>query len=246
MPTQIRGSNHHFAPFYHDNSILIQFVIEEFIQVHQFISKINTLNQNNLDPINETNSCFESLIPLFKELIDGRDHQDSSFSSRWTRGSLTKLKEYCEQFSHNSLNTHKQTVYLHMAAHQMWLMAVHSFELLNSLHPHDCARQSGRHVIVHSLKRSFHRLMMRFNQLSRHLSRAIRDYGNNENVIYYLLRRKEWLADIYGQDFLYQYFKGTKKGFHLIDVLLNRYQARGFETLLPSLSLLKEQLYEVH
>lgn len=253
MLTQIRGSSHHFAPFYQDNSILIQFVIEEFILVYQLISRINALNQNDLDYINETeneHSLSNSLVLALKQLIGGGDHQELSSSTSWTRGSLTKLKEYCEQFSRNSSQLQRHSIHLHLAAHQTWLMAMHSFELLKSLQTNCCAKSSGRNFILQSLKRSFHRLLMRFNQLSRYMSRALGHYCNDENVMYFLLRKKELLSEIYGQDFLSKYFKGTKKGSNLIDMLLNRYQARGFETLLPSIqthyeSELKE-LYEVH
>lgn len=246
MLTQIRESNHHFAPFYQDNSILIQFVIEEFIHVYQLISKFNHLNQ-----ISETeNPLSNSLIPVLKDLIGGGDHEELSSSSHWARGSLTKLKEYCEQFSCNSSHQHKHSMHLHMAAHQTWLMAMHSFELLKSLHGNGCTHCFGNKLISHSLKRSIQRLLMRFNQLSRYILRALGDYGNNENVIYCLLRKKELLSEIYSEDFLYKCFKGTKKESHLIDMLLSRYQNRGFETLLPSIQTLCEselkELYEVH
>ena len=56
MLTQIQGPNHHFNAFYEDNSILIQFIVEEFIQSHQLIFRMKALIQEHLDSV-------ETLIP---------------------------------------------------------------------------------------------------------------------------------------------------------------------------------------
>jgi len=73
---------------------------------------------------------------------------------------------------------------------------------------------------------------MRFNQMGRTIPRILNEYWNNENVIYCLLRKKDVLEEIYGSDF-YKRLKWPKKTSDLIELLLNRYQARGFEALLP-------------
>ena len=153
--------------------------------------------------------------------------QKRSPSSRWTGGSLTKFKEYCEQFSRNSSHQNKQHVNLHMTTHQAWLMAIDVFELLTSLYPNRWEKKSlSSPLFLLPLKRAFHGLQMRFNQISRHIPRIINAYRDNENVIFYLLNKRCSLSEIYGQDFLYKRFKFPVKASELIELLVNRYQER--------------------
>jgi len=132
--TQIREPNAHFSPFYEDNSILIQFILEEFIHVHQSILQIKKLLQQSIDSTEPLPPLSLSLIQIFEKLVGSPPHQERSSLSRWTRGSLTKFKEYSEHFSRNSSYRNKQHVNLHLAAHHAWLRAIYNLEILNSLY----------------------------------------------------------------------------------------------------------------
>jgi hypothetical protein len=249
--TQIRGPDQHFSAFYEDNSILIQFVVEEFIQSYQLTSQIKTLIQERLDSTETLTPFSLSLIQILDQLVGCLHQQERSSLSRWTRGSLTKLKEYCEQFSHNSSHQNKQHVNLHMAVHQAWITALHNLQLLNSLYTNPYIPNSGAILCLLPLKRAFHSLQMRFNQISRYIPRILSDYRGNENVIFCLLRRKNLLTEIYGSDFLYKRFKWSIKTPEMSELLIKRYQARGFEALLPTIQHLfesefKDNLYEAH
>lgn len=249
MLTQIGRPNHHFSAFYEDNSILIQFIIEEFIHSHQLSLQIKTLIQNQLDSTETLNSFSVSLIQILEQLVGGLYHQERSSLSRWTRGSLTKFKEYCEQFSRNSSYQNKQYMNLHMAAHQAWLMATYNLELLNSLYKNPYTPNSKSILFLVPLKRALQNLQMRFNQINRYIPRILNEFWNNENVIYCLLRKKEFLIEIYGYEFLHKRFKWPKKTSDLLELLIKRYQERGFETLLPAIqhlfeALEKERMYE--
>jgi hypothetical protein len=232
---QIQGPDHHFSAFYEDNAILIQFMMEEFIQSYQLISQIQTLVQNQLDSIQKLSALSSSLIPILGQLVGCLSQQERPSFSRWTKGSLTKFKEYCEQFLHNSSHTHKQHLRLHMAAHQTWITAVHNLELLNSLYKITCKTESDSFTFLLLLKRAFHRLQRRFNQISRSILKVMRTYWDNENVIFCLLRKKDLLSEIYGYDFLHKHLKWSLKASQLVELLVKRYQARGFEDLIPTI-----------
>lgn len=243
--------NPHFNAFYEDNSILIQFIVEEFIHSHQLTSQIKTLIQERLDSKETLNSLSLFLIQILRQLIGSLHDQEHSSLSRWTSGSLTKFKEYCEQFSRNSSHQNKQHLNLHMAAHQAWLMATSNLEILSSLHTKSYIQDTKSILFLHPLKRSLQNLQMRFNQISRTIPRILNEFLNNENVIYCLLRKRGLLAEIYGYDLLSKHLKWPKRTSDLIELLMSHYQARGFEALLPSIqhffeSEQKDQSYEAH
>lgn len=240
MFTQIRGPDQHFSAFYKDDSILIQFIVEEFIKSHQLTLKINTLIQQRLD----TNLTLESLCCALKQilsqLVGCLSQQEGSSFSRWSKGSLTKFKEYCEQFSCNSMRRNKQHTSLHMAAHQAWLTAIHNLEILNSLYSSSYISNAEVVLFLVPFRRTFRDLQMRIDQISRYIPRVMRAFWNNENVILCLLRKKALLTEIYGANFLHNRFKWPMKTSELIELLVQRYQARGFEALLPTIQHLHE------
>lgn len=235
MFTQIREPDHHFSAFYEDNALLIQFILEEFVQFYQLIFQMKILIQDNLNSKQTLNSLSSSLVQILGRLVGYLPQQSRSPLSRWTKGSLTKFKEYCEQFSHNSSHQNQVHFNLHMASHQAWLTAIHNLELLNSLYISAYTKKPKAILLFQSFQRAFHSLQMRCNQISRYIPRVMSAYWNNENVILCLLRKRALLDKIYGSDFLYKRFKWPITTPELIQLLVQRYQARGFEALLPTI-----------
>ncbi len=235
MLTQISGPNQHFSAYYEDNSLLIQFIVVEFVHAHQLIFQTKSLMQEHLDSSQVSLTVLHSLRQLLGQLLGCfPQHEHSSFS-RWTKGSLTKLKEYSEQFSRNSFHQNKQHVNLHMATHQAWLTAIHYLELINSLCRNPYTQHPEAILCLLPVKRTFNTLQIRFNQVIRSIPRVISDYGDNENVILCLLRKKAQFAEIYGPNFFYKHLKWPVKTKELVKLLTERYQSRGFEALLPTI-----------
>jgi hypothetical protein len=232
--TQISGPDHHFSAYYKDNGILIQFMIVEFLQTYQLTFKIKTLIQEHLDSPQTSETLYSSLIQLLAQLIGCFTQKERPSFSPWIKGSLTKLKEYCEQFSINSSHQNEHHIHLHLAAHQTWLTAVNNLEMLNS--SSDLNKKNSDVILfLQSLKKSFHVLQLRFNQVIQYIPKVIVDFWHNENVILCLLRKRSQLVEIYGPDFLYKRFKWPFKAKELVQLLINRYQERGFEALLPTI-----------
>lgn len=238
MFTQFPGPDHHFSAYYENNSLLIQFMMGEFIQTRQLTLRIKSLIHEHLESEEKFYAIYPSLIQTLRELIGSSARHEQHSFSLWSNGSLTKLKVYCEQFSRNSSHQHKRHINLHMATHQAWLSAMHNLELLNSL----CiASYKNPETVLPliSLKRTFNTLQIRFNQIVRSLPRVLNDYKSDENVILCLLRKRDQLIEIYGEDFL-QRFKWPFKSKELVQLLVERYQVRGFEALVPTI----QQIFE--
>ena len=234
MLAKISGP-HHFSAYYEDNSLVIQFMMTELIHTYELTFQIKALMKEYFDSNQLFNHSFSSLNPLLEKLVGHSPQQNRSTISRWTLGSLTKLKDYCEQFSRNSSHQNKRYVKLHMAAHQAWLTGLHGLELLNSLSTKSAAQHSNIDSLVQSVKRTFENLQVRFNQVIRHVPKAVQEFWNNENVMLYLLRKRIQLTDIYGDNFLDKRFKWPVKNQEMVMILIQRYQERGFEALLSTI-----------
>lgn len=236
---QIEGSNQHFNAYYQDNTLLIQFIVAEFIQAYQLTTQLKVLVQKHLDSIPTTNTAFPTLFQVLEQLVGGLFQQEglSLSISSWYKGSLTKLKEYCDQFLRNSQDTHKQFIYFHTAVHRAWLSAVQNLEFLQSLQP--TYAQTQKSTFFHlSFKRSFETLQIHFNQVIQRLPRLLQVYWNNENIVLCLLRKKIHLSEIYGSDFLVSCFKWSVSFEQIFHSLTQHYQVRGFESLLPMIQQL--------
>jgi hypothetical protein len=210
-------------------------MVSEFVQTYQLTIQIKSLIQEHLNSTQILYTVYPSLIQTLGQLIGCFPHQERSSLCRWTKGSLTKLKEYCEQFSRNSLHQNKQHVHLHMATHQTWLTAMHNLELLNAIDINSFNENSDINSFLQTLKRAFNTLIIRFNQVIRTIPRVLNSFWNNENVMLCLLRKRTEFIEIYGSDFLYKRFKWPVKTKELVQLILQRYRERGFEALMPTI-----------
>lgn len=234
-------SNHPFRAFFEDNSILIQFILEEFIQSHQMMITMAGYFQTSATSPSTVDDDYSSLIGLLQRLIGHHPGRDQSSFPYASKGPLTKLKEYSHQFSLNLAHHHKCHVNLHSAANQAWFLAIDNLELLNHLKIQSLSPNGNPKPLLKRRKNPFNRLMRNLNHITQSIPQVMNAFSNNENVILCLLRKKKAFINIYGEDFLYKRFKWPKESSKLIDLLIVRYQSRGFETLLPTLIDLKKE-----
>lgn len=240
MPTQIRTPDHHFRAYYEDNSLLIQFMIVEFVHTAQLTAKLNSLIQEHLCSKNSSPHNLSNLKQILEQLIRYHPHHEPSSYSRWTKGSLTKLKEYCELFSSNSSYQNKEHIRLHMSAHQALLDAIHAQELLYSLIINPYIPNAEHILNFLPISRTLAAFQNKINRLIRYFPRLMNPFLNNENVILCLLRLRQPFIDIYGADFVDKRFKWPVNTHDLIQFLSKRYQERGFDSLLPTLQQYQE------
>lgn len=243
VSTKIPKRDGHFSHFFEDNSLLVQFILAEFVHVHQATHQIKSLLELQKDSAADPAALHQSLNLIFSQLVGS--HPRQAHSSNWSRGSLSRFKEYCEHLSNNSAQGKREHIHLHMSAHHVWLMAVHTIELVNTLFAKSYEKKGEKDILVVQLKRTCHSLQIRFKQVIRHLPKVIASYWNNENVILCLLRRKTQLAEIYGSDFLGSHFKWPAQTNELTEILSQRYKDRGFESILTLIEQMKGTETEV-
>lgn len=240
MSTQIRKPDHHFKAYYEDNSLLIQFMIVEFVHTVQLAARLKALVSEHFNSEGSSQSGLANAKQILEHLIRYHRHQEPSSYSRWTKGCLTKLKEYCELFSSNSLHEEKHPINLHMSAHQALLNAIHAQELLNSLIINPYIPNSEGVLNLLPIKRILGSFQSKINQLIRYFPQVITPFWDDENVILCLLRNRPLLLDIYGADFIDKRFKWPVNTNELVQLLSTRYQARGFDSIFSTI----QQLFE--
>ncbi len=225
MLKQTQGPNQHFRAYYQDNSVLIQLVIAEFVHAYRLIYDIKNFVDNNLLTAQQLDGSVSSLFHSLNQLLGNQSNQEHAAISKWIKGPLTKMKEYCEQFSHNH-ELDKSHLNLHSAVYQTWLVAIHNMDLINTFRL--CRTMTKNISFTSHVQRSLKRLLSRFNIVTKQIPRVTNLYWDNENVVYFLMKRKQELIDIYGEEEVNKYFKSFAKQAVLTPHLIRRYQARGF------------------
>lgn len=231
MLIKLKTSNQHFNTYYQDNPLLIQFIILEFLNTFHLAAKIQM----------STNKCFESDQALIEAsfLLSHYFHQllgtfsEHRSHSKGLKGPLTKLRHYAFHFSKNGREEIHQILY--NSTHQLWISALHNLEIFNTLmHGH----QKKEKILI--IKRNLAYFFSRVNSISKHIPRVLCTFHDNENVMFFLFRKKELLAEIYGPNFIKKIFKASlkKSGVKqdVIQLLMQRYIKRGFGHLVSSIN----------
>ncbi len=230
---EIERSGHPFSAFYQNNPVLIQFIIEEFIQTHQLIHHTEKLMSEKFD-LYEPEHLFSLLMQTIVELIGHYFNEKRPSLAYWSKGTLSKLKDNCNQLSLNYLHNNKLFSNFHLTAHETWVIATHTYEILNSVN-------ANHQYPLLPLKRSFLLLHLKFNRMKRILPKILFEFIQNENVLYFLLKKIEDLTTIYGYNLIQKGWKGIKKS-ESLELMLNRYKERGFDSHEPAIKHLFETL----
>lgn len=214
-----------FSPYYHDSPLLIQFIISEFLLIHQITDPIKKLIQTNLQPSTNWEESIQIFYHLLTELL-GLNYQHAPISS-WNEGPLTKMKNYCEQLSHNVPSLKKTHLNLQTSVYQAWISAIHNLELIKAFHLRTTFPKDF------SLKKHFehplNKFLNRLNRMTKEIPRNANLYWDNENVAYFLMRKKKELARVFGENEFIKQFKSFGKQGTLIPLLIKKFTARGFD-----------------
>lgn len=225
---QIDKNNHHFNAYYQDNALLIQLVIVEFISAQKSISQIQLLERQCFKSKESWESALSPLLNHLTQLIGTPAYQDLVGVPSWNKGSLTKLKSYCFQFSKNIGTENKRELALYTFVNQAWLYALQNMDILNTV----CLPNNP--TAIPKLHQSLNRLYNRSQSISKQILRITSTFRNNENVIFFLCRKRDDLAEIYGSDFFNKIFKKSMKKQEILQMLMEKYSNRGFKNLLNS------------
>lgn len=223
-------SNQHFNPYIHHNHLLIQFIASEFIHAH---IHIHQLKPPVFQTLSSAPSDFFSQTMHHLSCLLGVPHNCRPWSSYWHRASLTKLKTYTEQLNCNNQHQSKTFLDLYRHIHRCWMNCMHYEEMLKGVPMLTPYTNRPSPVDIHTFSKIVSSLHSNIAQAAKHLLKALQQYIDNENVLLFLLKRKEELQKVYGSECLLELFcsKKSKKKVPHLELLKEKYTRRGFDNI---------------
>lgn len=223
---EVQGPSHQFSPFYHNNSLLIQLMITEMIHIHQIASKISNCNHE-----------IESLSSQLFELVNDLSFSSYASYSNRSKGALNRLKEFTDYFYSNANNQVKNRTNLHDLVNHAWISVIQNLLLIKG--SKICKDKRKESILLSRIKNSIKTLIARIHRMSKAIIRLLPLFENDESVVYFLLRKRNQLIEIFGSDQMKRVFKSISKKTPLEKLLINRYLTKGFYHLIP---LIKQEL----
>lgn len=230
MLIKVQEPTRHFKAYYQDNSLLIQLMVIELFEIHQhmqlFKSFVNGILRDNIQPMKK---CLIHLTGLPEEQV-------FQPAMSWEKCALLTLKNYCECFF---LNLKNQSLTKMRASYYTDQMVAESLHLLNLILLFQKGKINEEKVfkLTQSLIQNFSQNFSLFKNL---LLKILRKFHENENVIFFLLRKKDLLNKLFDQIELKKLFNFFTKRNDLIRLLITRFKSRGFDNLL---STIKQELF---
>lgn len=234
MTSYAAVSARHVNAYHHNNSLLFQFILTEFIESFEEIQQLDALCNRNVDTASSSSEEKKRLtqLALIRLVGSTRDYM-RIFSWNFGDGILAKLKTYCALFLQNASSDEKEVIALQHYADKLWQACMQAIDSL-----HDDADQ--RTALLAALDKAS-TAVHRFSKL---IARIIPQFRDDENVVFCLLRYREQLDKLYGGRFVAKllgrmYSKGLQEAQNFLS---HRYAERGFESLLP---IIAEKIAEI-
>ena len=226
---EIRKPDRHYNAYYEDNALLIQLMLLEFLATQQLADQICTLSDHCLKT-NESIHPFLSLLSgQFAQLLGSVTETSCELNSQ---GCLTKLKNYSRQFSKNGTHKNKSILPLYKTIYKTWLSALKNAEIIDILQSPLTQITAPSLAKMKQAMGYFHTLLSR---ISKDLPKIVRLFWENENVMFFIIKKKENFIAVYGSDFIKIFFKNSEKKQKIIRLISNNYTGRGFSHLVTSL-----------
>ncbi len=228
----MKKNNQHFNPYFQDNTLLIQFIIAEFIATYHVFNRITFVEKQFLQSNETWKNCKPLLLHCFSQLLGPYSNPDWLGGSMWTKGHITKIKNYCLLLSKNMESNHSEEVILKDNIHQMWLSALLHVELLIEIQ--DSVSRQKVMEAHQKIRRALNHLQKRLNSMAKQILRVTSTFSDNENVVFFLIRKKEQLVEIYGENYMEKILKFSTKKTGSFRYLMKKYVNRGFGHLLSN------------
>jgi hypothetical protein len=231
-----RFSPQYFKPYYSNNRLLFQFILSEFIltlQEMQIINRILTELKPAWSKLTEEqlSETFQALAEHMSKLSGSSQHYMRLLS--WNDdGFLTKLKNYCALLCQQDTGEDRNQTKMYLEVNQAWLLSMQFLDIIRAMsmqpQPEESINENGLHIAQEKLNRSIQRL-------SRLVMRMVLQYRDDENVVYFLIRHKKQLDELYKPGYVASIIrkmfpKGTQ---NITQFLVTRYTERGFDSLIP-------------
>lgn len=230
MTVRQRSLHPHLNSYHHNDSLLFQFILAEFLAIHTEIAPLRKLTA----PPRSTMQCEAILIPVTK--LTGASY-DTMRLFVWNQetGILSKFKNYCALYAQNFVAEQpasKRVQLLHQNANQAWLYCIHCLDLLHTLKDKGINAKTGE-----SLCKACDKLLNCLSRITKALVPLLDAFSSDENVLFFILRHRSEVDAIYGEGFTAQTLsKMDPEGLAGIEKMLtHRFVKRGFNHLLPSI-----------
>jgi hypothetical protein len=224
--------NHHYCQ---TNSILFQFILNQFLEATTIVKKIETLSEELSDfsqnPKELSNSENLKLLQSSIEQLVVPPKSDSSAPWSKKEGSFQRLSHFSFLFSKKAegmaRNTKQLSVVTSQACHHAFLIqeAIYIFKTHRSL------------FNFQQLETKLNLLVKNKLQLGKVIQSIAEKYMNNENIIFFLLKNKKLFDQNLSSLFLIDIFlTAFPKGKNEIkDFLIQKYTERKFHHLIPEI-----------
>lgn len=220
--------------YHHNNSLLFQFILVEFIEAFELIRSLEQLcnrQSSALIPhtINELNSesTLSSVETILVKLV-GAKHNHVRLIN-WNQGNSTivKIKIYCSLFIDNSNNDEKEIMTMQYYADKIWTTSLKIMDLLEE-----------ETITIPQLLPLLDKINLAIHRFSKLITRLIHQFRDDENVIFSILRHKDRLDRIYGGQYVAkQLSRLYPKGLNEVQKkLTERYSVRGFNNIIPDIA----------
>ena len=229
---KVQVSNQHFKSFYQENSLLIQLILKELKGIFDLKPSLEALEKfDSLDQYAWLNYIHSYLNHLVGE-------QDEGTFSHCEKGPLARLKSYCQHFQSidevedkSLINFCVQVNQIYLQAKQLWHL-VHSFEILQN--------QRKKESFLTKIQKNIQSTSNFIDNILKAFLNCLKKFNNDENVVFFLLRKKAVLIKLYGLKITNQLFENFSKKGCLATLLITRFKSRGFDHLLP---IIKRELF---
>lgn len=222
-------SPRHVNTYHHNNSLLLQFLLVEFLEAFTEIQRLDILQKRTPLPNHEATSRQkeserEQIEASLAKLVGSTRDYMRLFSWNFSEGLLVKLKTYCTLFLQNAEGNEKELIAMQHYAEKIWQACLLAIDAL-----HETPQE--RAPLVASLDKACSS-MHRFSKLA---ARLIHQFREDENVIFFVVRHHQRFDRLYGNRFVYKllnrmYQKGLRE---TQQVLVKKYTERGFDNILP-------------
>lgn len=235
-----------FAPkvnhYHHDKGLLFQFILSEFLHASRevrdlalIVEQFKMSTEQNLRREYWLNNLKGALTKLA-----GPDHE-LGLPHVWSaeEGPLTKFKNYCSLLVRQD-NEIKEYENLSRYSQKTWLLCLQCFDEVREIEK----TLEGNKVITpldeieilphyEFLYQFIAKIIYSFERMVRVIVRLIHSFGNNENVLLFLLRYRHPIEEVFGENFVLQALARLHpKGLDgAVQALKEKFSLRGFEQL---------------
>lgn len=220
--------------YHHNNSLLFQFILIEFIEAYGDIQRLDVLCNRKPTALSDSHPNLHN--PDTRKQIEGILHKLTGttrdymrlFSWNFGDGLLAKLKNNCGLFIHNAVGGEKELIALLHYADKIWLGCLQASDALSEPTPDLTTFLAAVEKASSSMQR-----------FAKQMARIAMQFREDENVLFCILRYKESLDKLYGQRFVTKLFcRMYPKGLREVQQFLSqRYAARGFDNVMPAIAV---------